>query len=194
MKKNLLILIAFPIAFGFLACNNEPKDSVEKADSVNESKTDTAGTSEKNTIAVDKDCSEFMVRAASGGMMEVELGKLAQEKAKNQRVKDFGAMMVRDHSKAGDELKGLAASKNVTLPTSVGEDHQKHMDDLNKKSGNDFDKAYIKMMVDDHKEDISDFEKASNNATDAAVKAWATKTLPTLRTHLDSAQAIHKKI
>jgi putative membrane protein len=194
MKKNFLLLIAIPLAIGFTACNNEPKDSVEKADSANSAKTDTAGTSAKNTIAVDKDCSEFMVRAASGGMMEVELGKLALEKSKNQRVKDFGAMMVRDHSKGGDELKGLAAAKNVTLPATVGEDHQKHMDDLNKKSGHDFDKAYMKMMVDDHKEDISDFEKASKNATDADLKAWATKTLPTLRTHLDSAQAINKKL
>ena len=194
MKKEFLLLIAFPFAIGLTACNNEPKDSVEKADSANEAKTDTAGTSAKNTIAVDKDCSEFMVGAASGGMMEVDLGKLALEKAKNQRVKDFGSMMVRDHSKAGDELKGLAASKNVTLPAGVSEDQQKHMDDLSKKSGSDFDKAYMKMMVNGHKEVADNFDKASKNATDADVKAWAAKTLPTIRMHLDSAQAIIKKL
>jgi len=124
----------------------------------------------------------------------VELGKLALEKAKNQRVKDFGSMMVRDHSKAGDELKGLAASKNVTLPAGVSEDQQKHMDDLSKKSGSDFDKAYMKMMVDGHKEVADNFDKASKKATDADVKAWAAKTLPTIRMHLDSAQAINKKL
>jgi putative membrane protein len=193
MKKKIWLFIAFPFAMGITACNNENKDSVAKADSTNETKTDTAGTSAKATIAVDKDCSEFMVGAASGGMMEVELGKLALEKAKNERVKNFATMMVRDHSKAGDELKGLAAGKNVTLPATMGEDHQKHIDDLNKKSGSDFDKAYMKMMVDGHKDVIKDFEKASQNATDADVKMWATNTLPTIRVHLDSAQAINKK-
>jgi putative membrane protein len=135
-----------------------------------------------------------MVKAADGGMEEVQMGKLANEKATNQRVKNFGQMMVDDHSKAGDELKSLASQKNVTLPASMSDDHQKDMDDLNKKKGKDFDKSYMKMMVSDHEKDISEFEKAAKNATDADLKAWADKTLPVLRKHLDSAKAINSSL
>jgi len=124
--------------------------------------------------------------------MEVQLGDAAQQLAAGSRVKEFGNMMVRDHSKANDELKTLAVSKNITLPDSVGEEHKKHIDDLKKKKGVDFDKAYINMMVDDHKEDIDMFEKAANNLKDADLKAFAARTLPTLRAHLDSAQTIQE--
>jgi len=195
MKKHLSFFSMLCL-LGFLsACNNASnKDSVEKADSANEKKADIDSNSNHpttSTMAVDKDCSDFMVKAADGGMEEVQMGKLANEKATNQRVKNFGQMMVEDHSKAGDELKSLASQKNVTLPASMGDDHNKDMQDLNKKKGKDFDKSYMKMMVSDHEKDISEFEKAAKNATDADLKAWAEKTLPVLRKHLDSAKAIN---
>jgi len=185
MKKVSLVFMLFVAAFGFQACNNEntETDTVENAKEQNE-----------ENAAVAEDDSKFMVKAASGGMMEVELGQMAQQKAQNQRVKDFGAMMVRDHTQANNEMKALAANKNVTLPPTMGEDHQKHVQDMNEKAGKDFDKAYMNMMVDDHQKDIDDFEKASNNGNDADVKAFASKTLPVLRTHLDSAKAIHDMI
>jgi putative membrane protein len=197
MKKRSFILLALP--FVFLACNNEGKDSVEKADSANEAKmdttsSDTSNTSNKPMIAVDETTSDFMVKVADVGMTEVKLGHVAEEKSTNKRVKDFAAMMVKDHSAAGDELKSLASRKNVTLPTAVGDDHQKKIDDLSKKSGKDFDKAYIDAMVDGHQATVNDFEKASNNTKDPDVKAWVDKTLPTIKMHLDSAKAIKKAI
>jgi putative membrane protein len=197
MKKRSFILLALP--FVFLACNNEGKDSVEKADSANEAKmdttsSDTSNTSNKPMIAVDGTTSDFMVKVADVGMTEVKLGHVAEEKSSNKRVKDFAAMMVKDHSAAGDELKSLASRKNVTLPTAVGDDHQKKIDDLSKKSGKDFDKAYIDAMVDGHQATVNDFEKASNNTKDPDVKAWVDKTLPTIKMHLDSAKAIKKAI
>ena|ERR1051326_6971518 len=198
MKKISFVLLALPFVF---ACNNGTKDSVEKADSANEAKSDTTNhtdTSSKmstaGTMAVDQSTSDFMVKVADVGMTEVKLGGIAEEKAMNKRVKEFGAMMTRDHSKAGDELKSLARRKNVTLPEKVGDDHQKKIDDLSKKSGKDFDKAYIDMMVDGHQSTVDDFEKASNNTKDPDVKAWVDKTLPTLKMHLDSAKAIQKAI
>jgi putative membrane protein len=199
MKKISFVLLALPIVF---ACNNGGKDSVEKADSANEAKSDT-GTSYNDTtnkmstagtIAVDQSTADFMVKVADVGMTEVKLGGIAQEKATSNRVKDFGQMMTRDHTKAGDELKSLARRKNVTLPDSVGSDHRKKIDNLEKKNGKDFDKAYIDMMVDGHQATVNDFEKASNNTKDPDVKAWVDKTLPTLRAHLDSAKAIQKAI
>jgi putative membrane protein len=134
-----------------------------------------------------------MIKASSGGMMEVELGRMAQEKAQNPRVKEFGAMMVKDHTQANTEMKTVADVKSVVLPPTLGEDHQKHVNDLREKAGADFDKAYMDMMVDDHKKDISEFEEASK-LDDSDVKAFAIKTLPVLRVHLDSAQAINDAI
>jgi putative membrane protein len=201
MKKIAFILLTMPFAF---ACNNSSNDSVEKADSANNAKTDTSNTSNNTsmdtsssnkmngTVAVDKTTSDFMVKVADVGMTEVKLGQIAQDKGMSQRIKDFGAMMVKDHTAAGDELKNLAERKNVTLPGTVSNDHQKKIDDLNKKSGKDFDKAYIDAMVDGHQSTVNDFEKTSKNTKDADVKAWVDKTLPTLRMHLDSARAIKK--
>jgi len=127
-------------------------------------------------------------------MMEVQLGKLAQEKAQSKSVKDFGTMMVEDHTKANDELKTLAAQKNITLPATLSDKNQKHVDDLNSKTGKDFDKAYMDLMVDDHKEDVDKFKDASQNVPDSTIKGFAAKTLPVLQKHLDAAQAIHKNL
>lgn len=150
---------------------------------------DTA-TSKMTMQKPDKESTDFMMKAASGSMMEVALGQVAQDKAKSQRVKDFGSMLVTDHTKALGELKTIASSKNIMVPSSMMPEHQKHVDMLKMKSGADFDKAYMNMMLDDHKKDIADFKKATKSA-DADVKDFASKTLPVLEKHLDSAQAIH---
>jgi|KBSMisStandDraft_5_1062788.scaffolds.fasta_scaffold25149_2 putative membrane protein len=146
-----------------------------------------------STAPLGKDDSEFAVKAATGGMMEVQLGQIAQGKAMNQRVKDFGNMMVQDHSAADDDLKKLSSAKNLTLPATLTDKQQREINDLNKKNGADFDKAYMKMMVDDHEKDIKEFEKAGKDAKDADLKNFVMKTLPTLQKHLDSAKAITGK-
>lgn len=181
MKKTILLALLVASGLTLQSCgSSEKKDSEERAEQANEA-----------TSTSDDDDSEFAVKAASGGMLEVELGRLAQEKAQSQQVKDFGAMMVKDHSMANDELKSLATSKNITLPTTLGEDHQKHVNELAKLSGKEFDEKYVSLMVDDHKEDIDEFEEASKDAKDPDIKALATKTLPTLKEHLAKIQAIH---
>ncbi len=100
-------------------------------------------------------------------------------------------MMVNDHTKAGDELAALAKTKNISLPLAPDADAKKAADDLAAKSGKDFDKAYINAMLDGHKKAVKLFEDASQNCKDPDLKAFATKTLPTLKMHLDSVQAIH---
>ena len=152
-----------------------------------------AGTSSISSTPLGNDDSTFAMKAAMGGMMEVQLGQIAQQKASDQRVKDFGSMMVQDDSAANDELKRLTSAKNLMLPTTLNDKHQKEIDNLNKKSGTDFDKAYMKMMVDDHEKDIKEFEKAGNDAKDPDLKSFVMKTLPTLQKHLDSAKAISGK-
>ncbi|QEC66702.1 DUF4142 domain-containing protein [Panacibacter ginsenosidivorans] len=200
MKRALCLSF---IAAGFLAlgsCGNNAsnQDSVDSAKDANDMKDTTSmmnstDSSAMNTMPVDKDAADFAVEAANGGMMEVELGKLAQEKASDSRVRDFGAMMVKDHSAVGDKLKSIAAAKNITLPAEMGDKAKKEMEDLSKKSGKDFDKAYMNMMLDDHKKDVKNFEDAADKCKDPDLKTFASTTLPTLRMHLDSAKAITGK-
>jgi putative membrane protein len=200
MKKLNLVLIT-GIACCMLACHsNTQNDTKAAADSINKTKDSTAKDSNGNvaktagTITVDQNDAKFATEAASGGMTEVILGKMAQDKSSNAGVKDFGAMMVTDHSKANDELIALAKSKNITLPSVPGADDQKSIDELNNKPKADFDKAYVSMMVDDHKKDIGAFEDAEKNCKDPDLKAFATKTLPTLKKHLSAITALDKKI
>lgn len=129
---------------------------------------------------------DFMQKAAIGGMLEVELGKLAQQRGTQDTVKKFGSRMAQDHAKSGEELKKLAATKGVALPTALDRKHRKVVDDLTK-SGR-FDHEYMEYMVKDHKEDIKAFEKEANSGKDADVKGFASKTLPTLQEHLKLAE------
>jgi putative membrane protein len=102
--------------------------------------------------------------------------------------------MVDDHSKANDELKSIAASKGITLPTSLSAKEQATYDRLTKLSGAEFDRAYMKDMVEDHVKDVAMFEKEAKNGKDADVKAFADKTLPTLREHLQMARDVNAKV
>jgi putative membrane protein len=189
MKKHFWLL-ALP--FLFMACNNESKDSVEKADSTNEAKSDSASGSTK-MLSVDESTASFMTKVADVSMSEVKFGELAKDKAMSPRVKSFAEMMVRDHSKANEELRSLAGRKNVTLPSNISEEHQKKLDDMKKKSGKDFDRAYMSMMVDGHQSAVNDFDSNKDNK-DPDVKDWVNKTLPTLQMHLDSAKAVKKAL
>ena len=136
----------------------------------------------------------FVEKAAVGGMAEVQLGNLAQQKAANDQVKQFAARMVTDHTKANDELKQIASTKGVQLPSALDKKHQSDMDRLQKMSGADFDKAYMSHMVDDHKQDVAEFKKEANGGKDGDVKGFAAKTLPTLEEHLKLAQTTNDAV
>jgi putative membrane protein len=132
----------------------------------------------------------FYKKAAEGGISEVEQGQLAQQKGSSQAVKDFGAMMVKDHSAANDQLKTIASAKGIDLPSSSSVGQMATKAKLEVLSGDTFDKSYITGMVKDHKEDIKDFEKEAHSGQDSDAKAFAAKTLPTLRSHLKKIQTI----
>ena len=137
---------------------------------------------------------KFVEEAAIGGMAEVQMGNLAQQKAASDQVRQFGMRMVQDHTKANDELKQVASNKGLQIPTALDKKHQKLMDELSKKTGADFDKDYMSHMVDDHKKDVSDFKKEAQGGKDADVKAFAAKTLPTLQEHLQMAQTTNDAV
>ncbi|KAF1050134.1 DUF4142 domain-containing protein [Xylophilus sp.] len=145
--------------------------------------------------ALDKGDTKFVENAAKAGQYEVQAGQIAASKASDPAVKAFGETLVKDHTAANDELKQFAASKSVTLPTELTHHQRSEIDKLNKLSGPEFDREFIKQTgVKDHKDTIKDFEKAAKNAKDPDLKAWAAKTAPTLRAHEDQAKGLEDQI
>ncbi|MGZ5037284.1 MAG: DUF4142 domain-containing protein [Usitatibacter sp.] len=132
---------------------------------------------------------KFLQETAADGMAEVELGKLAQQKAVREEVKGFATRMVDDHSKANEDLKAVAAASGVDLPAGPDKKHQKMMAKLEKLSGGDFDRAYMHDMVVDHLKDVHEFREHAKSRKDNEAKAFAARTLPTLQGHLDAALA-----
>jgi len=136
---------------------------------------------------------KFVRDAAQGGMAEVELGKLATEKASSDDVKKFGQRMVDDHTKAADQLKQVASSEGIQLPQGLSAKDKMTEERLSKLSGEQFDKAYMADMVKDHTQDVTEFQHESHSGKDAAVKNFASQTLPTLEDHLKQAKEIAPK-
>lgn len=136
----------------------------------------------------------FLMTAASSNLLEIQMGQLATQKSSNADVKRFGQMMVDHHTKATQELKTVATPLGVTLPQTMMPVHQAMADKLMAKSGKAFDEDYMDAMETAHKMDIAMFEVKSNAAETPAVKAFATKTLPMLRSHEKMADEIEKKV
>ena len=141
-----------------------------------------------------KDSAKFANEAAQGGMAEVELGRLAAQKAADPSVRAFGQRMVADHSKAAAELKTLAARKGMQLPNEINSEQKSELDKLAKLSGAEFDKEYMSAMLKDHEDDVKAFETQSKEGNDSDVKAFAGKTLPTLQEHLQMAREAAQKV
>lgn len=183
MKKMGILLIVVAIALGFSSLlwaqtQAEKKEAGDKMEAA------------KKPIAD----SSFITDALSGGIFEVKMGKVALEKSSNEEVKQFAQRMVDEHSKAGDELRELASSKGMNPSQEMKKAHRDMFDKLSKLSGAAFDKAYMNHMVKDHVKDISDFRKEVREGKDTEVKAWASKTLPTLEEHLKMARNVSKKL
>lgn len=186
MKQTFCIACLAFIILLTQACGG---NSNNKQDSVDSARDANANAPHTNT-----DASDFLTKAASGGMLEVQLGQLAQKNAASQRVKDFGLMMIRDHTKGNDELKTMAQQKGIAIPQSLSNDHQKHYDELSKKNGKEFDKDYMHLMESDHKEDIDEYTDASKELQDLAIKGFATQSIPMLQMHLDSVKAVKESL
>lgn len=186
--KNLFFtgtIILF--AFVFNSCKKDKNiDTKEIAQEENEEKFDNSKQDEKD--------SRYLVEAAETDSKEIEIGKLAQEKSTDPDVKAFGKMLVDDHTQAAGDVKKLAARKNISLPDSMTEEARKEYDDLNKKSGLDFDKKFAEMMVKGHEKAIDKMTEAAEEAADEEIRYWATNKIPTLTEHLEHAKSLKGKI
>lgn len=203
MKNSILTILAVA---AMVACKkNETTTSDQTADSAMTAPSDTSmamgdsattamsDSNMSNSTLSDQD-KKFADEAATGGMMEVMLGELASTNGSNASVKSLGAMMVKDHSKANDELKKWASASGYTLPTTMNAEQQKHYDDLKAKKGAEFDRMYADLMVKDHKEDIAKFKKQASEGSDASLKSFASTTLPTLEHHLMEAEKTNNAV
>ena len=137
---------------------------------------------------------DFIKKAASSGMMEVTLGELASGKAASQQVREFGQMMVQDHSQANNKLKEIAGAMNVAIPQNMQEEHRQKIDDLQNTKAEEFDRKYMEEMIKAHEQDISDFEQIQDQVENEQLRSWALETLPTLRDHLQQAEQISQRL
>lgn len=178
-----------------LACNVDRRDTTTEEQ-------ETIGTAGVSAGAMD-----FVAESLAAGSTEVELGKLAQERAANNEVKQFAAMMVNDHTRAGDQLKQVAQQHGIaTVPTRELEDSDL-ISRLSGMRGAEFDREYMDAMVDSHQAVINHLQsradedrfgenrgsvtpERSDNPAEASINQWAATTLPTARHHLNEARRI----
>ncbi len=188
MKKyNHYLLIA---AFVFVVSCGQSDAKKEAAQKV--ALADTTKTTD--ILQVDTKDAGFVNDATQGGMLEVQMGQLAQRNALNQKVKEYGAMMVKDHQKADAELKSIASGKKLSVPLALGKELQDRVDSISLQSSAGFDLKFMDIMVAAHKKDVADFEKATTTLTDPDLKAFAVKTLPTLKMHLSAAETLDNSL
>lgn len=181
--KRIVFFIAVLLSILLIACQNK---SNQPSTSMNNT------TMHKDTSKIAQDTS-FLDGTAEGDMMMVQLGKIAQQKTHSKAIKEFGQMMITDHSKVNDKLDTLAQQNNLTLPDNLSKDKQEEIHDLSKLSWKKFDKKYVDMMVSDHQNAVNKFKEESQNAASPQVRKWAAQTLPTLQKHLDKIKQIQKK-
>jgi putative membrane protein len=154
---------------------------------------DNTDTNSANTTKSSAD-ENFAKKAAQGGMAEVKLGQLAEQKGSSPEVKNFGRRMVQDHSKANNQLKDVVSQENIPLPNELDKSDQATYDRLSKLSGDAFDREYARDMVKDHSKDVSEFQKEAKNGKDESIKNFAAQTLPTLQNHLDQARHMEQAV
>ena len=200
MKKLSLVTLAVTLII-LSSCSGGGSTNMDNTDSLSSPTTTTMSNDSNNMkqniladTAVSNDARDFAKEAATGGMMEVELGNIAKKNSATQQIKDFGQMMVDDHTKLNNQLKDIVSVKHIDIPTMVTSDQQKDIDKLSKETGSDFDKDYVSMMIDDHKKDIDAFKKAGDKITDPDIKSFINNALPTLQKHLDAIQSIKNKM
>jgi putative membrane protein len=175
------------------ACNSHAKnngsDTISNADSLNAVK-DTSAVN----VPVTHEDAKFVIKVASSGLTEIELGKLALQRGQNKRVKNFGGLMAKDITKTLNKLKKIAQNKHINLPTAPLPADQKVIDSLTKLSGREFDNAYVNIMITGRKKYVTVFESEAKNSGDPDIKSFATKTLTPIKNHLDAINTIYSSM
>lgn len=183
-RLAIAFLLAGSLAIG---CQDEtkPEESKEVAEDKNEAKFKTDSSENQ---------AEFVVDAASGNYAEIRLAQLAEQKSTDKEIQDLAKMLQADHTAALDDLKTLATSKSITIPTEEPNKTKEQIKDLSDDKPADFDKAWVKELMDKHEKTINTYEKALGELKDEDIKAWINKVLPKIRTHHDKLMAINSRV
>ena len=179
MKKALLPICTVLVWFGVACTTNTKVDSVQRAQEQND-----------KVPGIDANTSQFLTRTASNCLMQIQMGEEAQKNAEQMRVKDFGLMMIHDFSSIRQQLQTIAAHNNITLPQTTSNDNSKHVAELEKQKGKEFDKSYMDMMLLSNKGEMNTFIDASHKAELGEVKRVTQQTIPLLQAHIDSIKQI----
>ena len=194
MKKNLIILCTFCFAI-FAACEPDRRTAQNEGYPEDEVDKDLADFEPGVNGADQGVAREFVQIAFSGNLMEVDAGRMAQEKAKSQKVKDLGQMLMQDHRAANDKLQTIAKNKNIDVPAStMAQEHQQKIDELRNVSGNEFDKKYVNLILEAHQTAIQRYESAQNNIQDQELKQWVDNTLATIRKHREQIEQVKNNL
>lgn len=194
MNKKHFAAVCIAGASVLWACGNNDKNDGGTMTTGETTMSDTSMSAGTSSAPLDTAGQNFAMTAASSDMLEIQASNLAMQNASSERVKSFATTLIRDHGMTSDQLKGIAAGKNVTLPAELMPAHKNMLDGLQGKTGKDFDKAFADMNVKAHQEAVNLFDRASKSLTDADLKAFASEHLPHLQMHLDSAKAINGAI
>lgn len=194
MKRTKILVKSFfgagliMLFLGISSCKNETKheDIQEVAEDQNDAKFEENDNKE--------DDSQYLVAAAETDLAEIEIGKLALSKSTDAHVKEFANMLIADHTKALGDLKPFADKRQISLPVSITDKGKEHYNELNKKSGKDFNEKFADMMADGHKDAISKMEDASEKASDTEIRTWASNMVPTLKMHLEHAKMLQDQV
>jgi putative membrane protein len=196
--KTKLFFGGLVIAALATACNNSGSSSNSTNDSAavktdsgsSMNAADTSAKIQANPSSLSKADSAFMLTASNAGMTEIILGNIAVNNASSDKVKEFGQMMIKDHGSAGNQLKKIAMARNIALPDSVSKESKKHIAEMEKKKGKDFDKAYVNMMIEGHEKVLKEFEAFQSKGADSELKAFVSQTIPVIKGHLDTVKSI----
>jgi putative membrane protein len=199
MRKTLLCtgILALAVTVGCTKDRGSERDASKGADTTTQAQTENSSANAtapandaamSDTSKLSADDRQFVAQAAAGGMAEVQMGQLAQEKGQSDAVKQLGQTLANDHQQANQQLQSIAQAKQIDVPPSLDQRHQQKISQLQSKSGAAFDRAFIQEVIKDHTKDIAEFRTESNKTQDAALKDFTTSTLPTLENHLEMAK------
>jgi putative membrane protein len=183
--------LPFSVFIVLAACNNQGGDQTGTNDTTAAANKSDSSTS-SGVRAQDQD---FVKTVVAANMGEVKMAQLAEQKAAAKDVKELAQMLEKDHTAVLSELKGYASNKNIEVPSEETQEAKDTYNEFSKKSGKEFDKDWCEVMEKKHKQSISKFEEVANDAnSDADLKSFVNKTLPTLRTHLDHVMQCKNKL
>jgi putative membrane protein len=186
MKKVTLFFITLVSACLLQACHGNKNGDTDD-DTTNE----VIDTTKHISIIVGKDDIKFVTTIAYGCLAEIKIGTLAKQKGLDKRIKNMGAMMIKDLTKGQGRLMALAKTKKIALPDTLDAEDQKSIADLAKKTGKEFDIAYLNKIKVDYKKALDLFQNTAKPGFDPEIKGFAAKNIMTIQRHLDLIDAVH---